>query len=206
PAAREHASQGPRCHADGQRDADAGAPIRLQRSADLRRQHWRVHADRLRIMNARSFTLIGVVAAWSSIATGVASRPPASPIADAAMRGDVAMVRTLIARRADVNAPQGDGMTALHWAADHGDSAMANALLRAKANVKAQTRIGAYTPLHIAARTGNPAVVRPLLSGGRDGKAPTTSGATALPLAAAAGNADVVKALLAKGADPNARE
>jgi len=156
-------------------------------------------------MNARSFTLVGVVAAWSSIAA-VASRPPASPIADAAMRGDVATVRTLIARRADVNAPQGDGMTALHWAADHGDSAMATELLRAKANVTSRTRIGAYTPLHIAARTGSPAVVRALLAAGSDVKATTMSGATPLHFAAAAGNADVVKALLSKAADPNARE
>ena len=156
-------------------------------------------------MNVRSFTLVGVVAAWSSIAA-VASRPPASPIADAAMRGDVATVRMLIARRADVNAPQGDGMTALHWAADHGDSAMAAELLRAKANVALRTRIGAYTPLHIAARTGSPAVVRALLAAGSDVKATTTSGATALHFAAAAGNPDVVKALLSKGADPNARE
>ena len=156
-------------------------------------------------MNVRSFALVGVVAAWSSIAA-VASRPPASPIADAAMRGDVATVRTLIARRADVNAPQGDGMTALHWAADHGDSAMAAELLRAKANVASRTRIGAYTPLHIAARTGSPAVVRALLAAGSDVKATTTSGATALHFAAAAGNPDVVKALLSKGADPNARE
>ena len=97
-------------------------------------------------------------------------------------------------------------MTALHWAADRGDSAMAAELLRAKANVTSRTRIGAYTPLHIAARTGNPAVVRALLGAGSDVKATTTSGATALHLAAAAGNADVVKALLSKGADPNARE
>ena len=157
-------------------------------------------------MNARSFTLIGVVAAWSSIVAAVAARPLASPIADAAMRGDVATVRTLIARHADVNAPQGDGMTALHWAADHGDSAMAAELLRAKANVTSRTRIGAYTPLHIAARTGSPAVVRALLAAGSDVKSTTSSGATALHLAAAAGNPDVVKALLAKGADPNARE
>ena len=156
-------------------------------------------------MNVRSLTLVGVVAAWSSIAA-VASRAPASPIADAAMRGDVATVRALIARRADVNAPQGDGMTALHWAADHGDSAIAVELLRAKANVTARTRIGAYTPLHIAARAGSPAVVRALLAAGSDVKATTMSGATALHFAAAAGNPDVVKALLAKGADPNARE
>jgi ankyrin repeat protein len=157
-------------------------------------------------MNARSFKLAGLVAAWALLAAAVGIHPPTSPIADAAMRGDVATVRALIAKRLDVNAPQGDGMTALHWAADRGDSAMAAELLRAKASVKPRTRIGAYTPLHIAARTGNPAVVRALLSAGSDVKATTTSGATALHFAAAAGNADVVKALLAKGADPNARE
>jgi ankyrin repeat protein len=140
------------------------------------------------------------------LAAAVATTPPTSPVADAAMRGDVATVRTLIARRLDVNAPQGDGMTALHWAADRGDSAMAAELLRAKASVKARTRIGAYTPLHIAARTGNPAVVRALLASGGDVKATTTSGATALHFAAAAGNPEVVKAILSKGADPNARE
>ncbi len=157
-------------------------------------------------MNARSFKLAGLVGAWALLAAAVSVTPPASPIADAAMRGDVATVRSLIARKLDVNAPQGDGMTALHWAADRGDSALAAELLRAKAIVTLRTRIGAYTPLHIAARTGNPAVVRALLAAGADVKATTTSGATALHFAAAAGNPDVVKALLAKGADPNAKE
>jgi ankyrin repeat protein len=157
-------------------------------------------------MNSRAVKLIGVVATWGLLAAALTFNPPASPIADAAMRGDIATVRTLIARRLDVNAAQGDGMTALHWAADRGDSAMATELLRAKANVTLRTRIGAYTPLHVAARTGNPAVVRALLWAGGDVKATTTSGATALHFAAAAGNADVVKALVTKGADPNARE
>jgi ankyrin repeat protein len=157
-------------------------------------------------MNARVLKLVGLTAVWASVAAAVAVPSSTSPIADAAMRGDVATVRTLIARRADVNAAQGDGMTALHWAADRGDSVMASELLRAKASVGARTRIGAYTPLHIASRTGNPAVVRALLAAGSDVKATTTSGATALHLAAAAGNADAVRALLARGADPNARE
>jgi ankyrin repeat protein len=157
-------------------------------------------------MNARSLRLVGVIAVWASLAAAVAAPLPPSPVADAAMRGDVGAVRALIARRVDVNVPQGDGMTALHWAADRGDSTIAIELLRAKADVRARTRIGAYTPLQIAARTGNPAVVRALLAAGSDVKATTTSGATALHLAAAAGNADVVAALLSKGADPNARE
>src|SRR4051812_18856083 len=57
--------------------------------------------------------------------------------AEAAMRGDLATVRDVVARGGDVNAPQGDGMTALHWAAERGDSAMVTALLRARADVRA---------------------------------------------------------------------
>ena len=46
-----------------------------------------------------------------------AARPAATALAAAAMRGDLDEVRALIARRADVNAATGDGMSALHWAA-----------------------------------------------------------------------------------------
>ena len=92
-------------------------------------------------MNVRSLRLFALSAAWATLAAATTVTPPVSPVADAAMRGDVAAIRALIARRADVNAPQGDGMTALHWAADRGDSAMAVELLRAKANVTMRTRM-----------------------------------------------------------------
>src|SRR5215831_18234977 len=68
------------------------------------------------------------------------ARTPA--VADAAQKGDAAAVKKLIAQGADVNVPEGDGMTALHWAAEHGDSAITTMLLRAHADVKAATRIG----------------------------------------------------------------
>ena len=136
----------------------------------------------------------------------VLSGAPASPVADAAMQGDIAKVRVLIARGANVNAPQGDGMTALHWAAERGDSALTATLLRARASVGAKTRIGEYTPLHVAARTGSPAVVRALLRAGSDARAVTTSGATPLHFAAASGSAAAVQALLARKVDVNARE
>jgi ankyrin repeat protein len=132
------------------------------------------------------------------------ARTPA--VADAAQNRDAAAVKKLIAQGADVNVPEGDGMTALHWAAEHGDSAMTAALLSAHANVKAVTRIGSYTPLQLASRAGAPTVTKALLAAGADPNAPSASGATALHLAAAAGNPDVVAALLAKGANPNARE
>lgn len=109
-------------------------------------------------------------------------------------------------KRADVNAMLPEGMTALHQAAERGDSAGAARLLRAGANVNAKTRIGDYTPLHIAARAGAAGAVGALLAAGADAKAITTSGATALHFAAAAGDASVVSALLARNANPNARE
>jgi uncharacterized protein len=156
-------------------------------------------------MRARSMHVLCVLAAAFLVAAAP-SGPPVSPIADAAMRGDLVEVRRLIADRGDVNAAQGDGMTALHWAADHGDAAMTAALLSAKARVDAKTRIGGYTPLHLAARAGNVGVVQALLAAKADVKAATGSGATALHLAAASGKAEIVSALLEKGADPNARE
>jgi ankyrin repeat protein len=97
-------------------------------------------------------------------------------------------------------------MTALHWAADRGDSAMAELLLKARANISATTRDAGYTPLHLGEPAASAAVVRSLLKAGADAKAVSASGATVLHLAAQGGNADVVDALLEKGADPNVRE
>src|SRR5438552_11001203 len=82
-----------------------------------------------------------------------------SPVADTAMRGDRDALRDLLKQGGDVNAPQGDGMTALHWAAERGDAAMAEMLAYAGANVAAVTRIGQYTPLHLASKSGSAAVV-----------------------------------------------
>ena len=128
-----------------------------------------------------------------------------APIADAAMRRDAAKIRALLKQGADVNAAQGDGMTALHWAASHGDLDEAKMLISAGARVEAVTRNGNYTPLHLAARAGNAALVRALLDGGADVNAKTSSGGSlALHLAAAQGSADAVNALLDKGAKVDA--
>ncbi len=130
----------------------------------------------------------------------------APAVADAAMQGDLAKLRALLAQQSDVNVPQGDGMTALHWAADRGDVAMTALLLRSGAKLTGTTRNGGYTPLHVAARAGHGAVVQALLGAGADVGTLTATGATAMHLAASAGDAVSVKALLAKKADPNARE
>ena len=130
------------------------------------------------------------------------------PLIDAARNGDVEAVRSLLSEGADVNVAQGDGMTALHWAAELGHTAVADLLLSAGADVEANTRIGNYTPLHLASRSGNGPIARALLDAGADPQATTTnSGVTPLHLASAAlGGAGVVTELLMHGADVNARE
>src|ERR1051325_11164672 len=79
-------------------------------------------------------------------ATAIAS-PDGSRVADAAMSGDASAVRVMLMAREDVNAAQGDGMTALHWAARRGDLDVVKMLLAAGANVRATTRLRDYTPL-----------------------------------------------------------
>jgi len=153
--------------------------------------------------------LTSSVVAFAQDTRGTTLRTPASRapvVAEAAMKGDLASVRKLIAQGANVNVAQGDGMTALHWAAEHGDLAMAEALLRARATVKAVTRIGSYTPLHLASKTGAAQIVEALLKAGADANALTESGATPLHLAAAAGSGEAITALVSKGAKPNVPE
>ena len=130
-----------------------------------------------------------------------------SPVADAAMKGDREALRALLKQGADVSGAQGDGMSALHYAAERGDVEMIEMLVYAGANVGATTRIGQYTPLHLASQSGSAAVVQALVKSGANVSArTTTTGVTPLHLAAATGNADVVKILLDHGADANAKD
>jgi ankyrin repeat protein len=150
---------------------------------------------------------IHVIAVLAMTALVGAAPPSASPVADAAMRGNRDAVRTLLQQGADVNGAQGDGMSALHWAADRGDAELTAMLVYAGANPGAVTRIGQYTPLHLAARSGNVDAVRALLTAGAAVDARTsTTGVTPLHLAATAGSTPVVTALLDAKADVNARE
>jgi uncharacterized protein len=131
---------------------------------------------------------------------------PATSVVDAAMQGNKDAVRALLKDGADVNTATGDGMTALHYAVVKHDVELAKMLLYAGANVKATTRIGGYTPLLIASRDGDAAMIDTLLGAGADANSATANGTTALMLASASGSVDAVKALLAKDAKVNAKE
>jgi ankyrin repeat protein len=129
-----------------------------------------------------------------------------APVAEAAMQNDKDAVRSLLKQAADVNAAQGDGMTALHWAAMHGDADLVQMLVYAGANVRATTRIGSYTPLYLASQQGQAKAIEALLKAGADPKSTTPSGTTPLMVAAASGNTDAVSVLLDNGADIAAKE
>ncbi len=148
----------------------------------------------------------GVLAVVIGLSAWVRAAASVSPVADAAQAENREAVRTLLKQAADVNASQADGMTALHWAAMRNDVELAKMLLYAGANVRATTRINAYTPLLLAARNGNAAVMEPLVSAGADANLATANGTTPLMLAAAAGSVDAVNLLLTHDANVNATE
>ncbi len=163
-------------------------------------------------MTRHRVSVLGVVGAVGLMLAGLDAAPPAAAlqvqaaVADAAMRADADGVRALIAKKADVNLPQGDGMTALHWAALQGDVRTMHLLLAAGAKTTAVTRVGAYTPLHLASSRGHAAAVTSLLVAGSAPDALTSTGVQPLHLAAQAGDPDAVRALIDRGADVNAAD
>src|SRR5579864_299109 len=129
-----------------------------------------------------------------------------SDVADAAMQGNTSSVRTLLQQKADVNALQIDGTTALHWAVRANDLELTELLLRAGAHVMPANKAGA-TPLLLATINGNAALIERLVTAGADPNAPLTKSAdTAIMMASRTGKIDAVKVLLDHGAQVNAKE
>src|SRR5436190_14306092 len=135
----------------------------------------------------------------------LAAAPAEHRLADAVEQRDGRTVEALLARRADVNAPQPDGASALHWAAHYDDLALVRRLLGAGANPNAANDHG-VTPLALACENASAAIVTALLSAGARPNAAAASGETPLMVAVRAGALEVVDALLARGADVNAKE
>jgi ankyrin repeat protein len=151
-------------------------------------------------------SLAGGAALAVALSALVHAQAPQAAVAEAAAKKDIAAVRKLLKEGADVNGSQGDGMTALHWAAMNGDGEMASLLLYAGANPSAETRLGGFTPLHLAAEGGFVSVIRPLITAGAKVNEPTSTGATPLMQAAASGNTEAVTVLVENGADSNLKE
>ena len=146
--------------------------------------------------------LLLVISASAAVSAAAAADRP--PLVAAAKNGDRAALRLLVQQRADVNAADGDGTTALHWASHLDDLDSAGLLLRAGANVNAANDLGA-TPLWIASQNGSASLVRVLLQAGANPNLALLLGETPLMVASRSGSADVVEQLLVKGAHVNAR-
>ena len=140
--------------------------------------------------------------AVSVLSMGAAAVPP---VVEAVKDGKVEAVRALLAKRADPNATESDGTTALHWAAHHDNLAAADLLIKAGANVGAANRYGA-TPLYLACVNGSAPIVERLLNAGADPNTAMPEGDTVLMTAARTGKAAVVRALLTRGARVNQSE
>jgi ankyrin repeat protein len=126
-------------------------------------------------------------------------------LADAAEKMDRSKIHALLKQRVDVNTPQADGMTALHWAAYQDDLDLATLLVRAGASVKAANRYG-VTPLSLGCTNGDGAMVEMLLKAGADPNAALPGGETPLMTAARTGALASVRALLARGASVNSKD
>ena len=154
-------------------------------------------------------TCLKGLAAWSAaLLLSLASVDAAGAdarLVDAVKAADKPAVRALLEQRVDVNAPEADGTTALHWAANKDDSEVVDLLIRAGANVKAANRYG-VTPLWLACINGNAASIEMLLKAGADANTVLPEGETVLMTAARTGKVDAVNILLRHGADVKAKE
>ena len=146
---------------------------------------------------------------WA-LALGLALAAPAlayaaaSPVADAARQQDRAAIRALIKQKGDVNAPQPDGATALHWATHWDDMETVELLLSSGATVNVKNDYG-VTPISLASENANLLAVQRLIKAGADVNAASSTGETPLMTAVRAGSIPVIKALIAAGADVNAK-
>ncbi len=156
-------------------------------------------------------TLASLVAALSLTATAAFGQGAASPAANSAKlvaavkAGESAAALSMLQRKADPNAAEVDGTTALHYAVRNGDSVLVDRLLRAGAKADAANRYG-VTPLPLACERGDPAIVERLLKAGVSANLTGPLGETALHTCARSGHVAAAKILVTRGAALNAME
>ena len=146
------------------------------------------------------WTAVGVLAV-----PGIQGSSAPEALVHAARDDDRSAVSALLQRGADPDAREGDGATALAWAAIRGNSAIAALLLDAGADPDAANALG-ITPLALAIENGAGKVARLILESGADPDARRESGESPLMTATRLGQVDLMALLLDRGADPNARE
>ena len=120
----------------------------------------------------------------------------------AAVSGDVRIAELLLKHRADVDARDLYGGSALHTASHLDNQAVVEVLLDHKADVNAYDNEG-WTPLHLAAEAGHSSMVKYLISRHANVNAQSKYGRTPLHWACTAGHLAVVNELLSAKANAN---
>ena len=153
----------------------------------------------------RYLAVLACAAAVAMLHARPAAAAAEAPLVAAVRTGDARAVEAVLKARADVNARQGDGATALHWAAHLDDVKIAELLIRAGARAGATDDTGA-TPLYLACTNRSAAMVGALVAAGADPNAMLLNGETVLMTCSRTGDVTAVQTLLARGADANRKE
>jgi ankyrin repeat protein len=149
--------------------------------------------------------LIAAVAVMAALSGAAVVAQAADSLPDVAEAGNSATALALVDAKADVNARQDDGTTALHWAAYHDDLPLLRRLLKAGAKANVANDYGS-TPLAEAAERADPEALRMLLEAGAGVESPNPQGQTALMTVARTDVVEAAKVLVAHGANVNAHE
>ncbi len=120
-----------------------------------------------------------------------------TPLMKASEKSQSLIVEKLIAKKADLNQTDAEGNTALHHAAQASNENL-SILIAAKAKIDTRNRSG-QTPLLVAAKALNLAVVKLLINAGADKGAVDNSGLDVLSGFSQAGDLEAVKELIEMG-------
>jgi ankyrin repeat protein len=157
-------------------------------------------------MRVKTWLTVAVLAIAAFGAASAVAHPAAGvTLVDAVKSRDRAAALAMLQQKVNVNAPEVDGTTALHWAVQQNDLDLVERLIRAGANVKAKNDYGS-TPMSEAAIVGNPVMLDKLLKAGADVNSANADGQTVLMAVARTGNVEAARVLLNHGADVNAKE
>jgi ankyrin repeat protein len=126
-----------------------------------------------------------------------------TPLHEAALRGDLELIKVLLARGADAGASDADGKTVFMEAVGSGNLDLVKLLIQKGVRINDSNKTG-RTSLMAAVTANHKAIVEFLIESGMALSAKDNNGDTALHIAAQRGLGEIVELLVSNGADVNA--
>ncbi len=158
----------------------------------------------MRINRTRAVTMLGMVIILGCVMSSVAGLSVNDELLEAAEKGSLEQVTTLVEKGADVNTKR-SYRTAVMAAAQSGNLDLVKFLVEKGADPQVKSRLG-NTAVMSAVRSGNLEVVKFLTGKGVGVNAEDEKGRTALMFAARAGKLGIVEFLVDRGANVNAKD